>query len=375
MSDLDAHKPAAAGGTPQGDEMPMGETGEQRAATESVAATGEGADTSVRAQDTALPADAGQERVEAPVVMPVSHVQQPTDTVGAPIAASAPDVDARARSVALDNQLIEQQMHRMSRRSFLWGAVAAAAGYGGLRWLTGQPTEDGILRPLRRMMQFNEGLARGYYRDSRLAPTFPRAQAQMPRSNGDIGLTSDFDADAWKLYVVGLADTTGARTVSLPIPNVVEDDSTPLPEKRELALALDMAAIKALPRVEMVTELKCIEGWSTIVHWAGARFADFVAHYAPQQENGQLPKYVGMQTPDGRYFVGMDMASAMHPQTLLCYEMNGAPLADDHGAPLRLVTPVKYGIKHIKRIGAIRFTNERPIDYWAVLGYDWYAGH
>jgi DMSO/TMAO reductase YedYZ molybdopterin-dependent catalytic subunit len=81
-----------------------------------------------------------------------------------------------------------------------------------------------------------------------------------------------------------------------------------------------------------------------------------------------------MQTPDQTYFVGLDMASALHPQTLLCYEMNGADLTSDHGAPLRLVIPVKYGVKNIKRIGKITYTNDRPEDYWANEGYDWYAG-
>ena len=64
----------------------------------------------------------------------------------------------------------------------------------------------------------------------------------------------------------------------------------------------------------------------------------------------------------------------MHSQTLLCYEMNGAPLSMEHGAPLRLTIPVKYGIKNIKRIGRITYSAERPRDYWAEEGYDWYAG-
>ena len=63
----------------------------------------------------------------------------------------------------------------------------------------------------------------------------------------------------------------------------------------------------------------------------------------------------------------------MHPQTLLCYELQGEPLEQLHGAPLRLVTPLKYGTKQIKRIGSIAFTNEQPADYWAERGYDWYA--
>jgi DMSO/TMAO reductase YedYZ molybdopterin-dependent catalytic subunit len=84
---------------------------------------------------------------------------------------------------------------------------------------------------------------------------------------------------------------------------------------------------------------------------------------------------VRLETPGGGYYVGLDLASALHPQTLLCYAMNDAPLTPAHGAPLRLVIPVKYGIKNIKRLGVIRFVHERPGDYWAERGYDWFAGH
>ncbi|MGH9827495.1 MAG: molybdopterin-dependent oxidoreductase, partial [Blastocatellia bacterium] len=81
-----------------------------------------------------------------------------------------------------------------------------------------------------------------------------------------------------------------------------------------------------------------------------------------------------LEPPEGDYYVGLDMESPLHPQKLLCYEMNGEPLSIKHGAPLRLVIPVKYGIKNIKRIGTIHFSNRRPADYWAEQGYDWYAG-
>jgi len=85
-------------------------------------------------------------------------------------------------------------------------------------------------------------------------------------------------------------------------------------------------------------------------------------------------QYVGMATPNEEYYVGLDMASALHPQTLLAYEMNEQPLRPEHGAPLRLIIPVKYGIKNLKRIGTISFSNERPPDYWAEQGYDYYSG-
>jgi len=133
-----------------------------------------------------------------------------------------------------------------------------------------------------------------------------------------------------------------------------------------------MADIQALPKVEMIMELKCIEGWSRVLKWGGVRFQDFVAKYAPGQKDPN--SYVGLETPDRDYYVGLDMAAAMHPQTLLCYEMNGQPLPDEHGAPLRLVIPLRYGIKNLKRIGKIAFSNARPPDYWAERGYDYYAG-
>ena len=85
-------------------------------------------------------------------------------------------------------------------------------------------------------------------------------------------------------------------------------------------------------------------------------------------------KYVGMVTPDGQYYVGVDMPSMLQPQTLLCYEMNGKPLPLDQGYPLRLIIPVKYGIKHLKRIGVMSFSNDKPKDYWAEQGYDYHAG-
>jgi len=65
----------------------------------------------------------------------------------------------------------------------------------------------------------------------------------------------------------------------------------------------------------------------------------------------------------------------MHPQTLLATEMQGAPLGLEHGAPVRLATPLKYGVKNLKRIGTVRFMTTRPQDFWAERGYDWFIGH
>jgi DMSO/TMAO reductase YedYZ molybdopterin-dependent catalytic subunit len=126
-----------------------------------------------------------------------------------------------------------------------------------------------------------------------------------------------------------------------------------------------------LPRVEQIIDFKCVEGWSVVTQFAGARLADFTAKFAPDSEKAA---WVGMNTPSKDYYVGIDMPSALHPQTLLAYEMNGKPLEDRHGAPLRLVIPVKYGIKNIKRIARIEYTDKRPADYWFEQGYDYYSG-
>ena len=250
-----------------------------------------------------------------------------------------------------------------SRRSFLITGALGLAGLAGWRWLATAPAVDGISGPLRKVLDFNAGLSNDYYKNTRLAPEFARSRAQEIRVNGRIGLGAGFDPAAWRLRVQGYAPAGGpARTQEFTIEQ-----------------------IKALPRTEQTTEMKCIEGWSTIVTWAGVRLSDFLARYPLATRPGQpladpnhphgAARYVGLTTPDEAYYVGLEVESALHPQTLLCYEMNGQPLTLAHGAPLRLVLPLKYGIKHLKRIGTIAFTDVRPADYWAKLGYDWHAGH
>jgi hypothetical protein len=150
--------------------------------------------------------------------------------------------------------------------------------------------------------------------------------------------------------------------------------SSPTPSKMP-GLLLSIDDLRRLPHREMVTQFKCIEGWSQIVRWGGVRLADLINAYPPARTlEGRRPRYIYMETPYGEYFCGFDMAACMHPQSLLVYEMGGQPLTPGHGAPLRLAMPIKYGYKQIKRIALIRYTDTRPNDYWANFGYDWYAG-
>jgi DMSO/TMAO reductase YedYZ molybdopterin-dependent catalytic subunit len=239
----------------------------------------------------------------------------------------------------------KQQIRRMTRRSFATGGIAALVGTAGLWWLRSAKLDDGISWPLRKVLQFNERVSEALYVPSRLAPTFDASRAAEPRVNGQIGLNPSVDLARWRL-------------------DVLSPGNKPVVER-----SLPINAIHDLPRFEIVTEFKCVEGWSQIVQWSGARLSDFIEKY------GYDTPYVGLTTPNRKYYVGLDRASALHQQSLLAYEMNGQPLTAGHGAPLRLVCPLKYGVKSIKRIGAIQFTNHRPADYWAERGYDWYLGH
>ena len=244
----------------------------------------------------------------------------------------------------------QREIRSRTRRSLITGAVAALAGGAAWEWLSTRREDDGIQWPLRLALRANEQLTRDYFKPARLARTFPPGAVESGRVNGDIGIKDPVPAD-WSLKVA-----------------VASDDGN-----REFQLSL--ADIQALPKVEQITELKCIEGWTRVLRWGGARFRDFVARYAPDRVDfDEGNDYVGMETPDAKYYVGLEMASAMHPQTLLAYEMNGKPLTGQHGAPLRLVIPLKYGIKNLKRIGKISFAFTRPPDFWGEQGYDWYAG-
>lgn len=268
--------------------------------------------------------------------------------------------DLYEKSIQEQNEEVRHAMKRMSRRSFVWAGIAALGAYGGIHWLSSRLNDSGTPWPFRRVLDANEGLAMDYFGPQRLAPTFSSSSITKLRQNGDLGIDDEnYDVTAW----------------TLTVNNVFGHDQP---------VQLTMEDIKKLPKTTQITEMYCIEGWSMTVEWTGVRFVDFAEKYPPHPIQADTPDvrkhpadlvpYVAMVTPDEAYYVGLDMASALHPQTLLCYEMNGVPLTQDHGAPLRLAIPVKYGVKNIKRIGTITYTDKKPADYWAEQGYDWYAG-
>jgi hypothetical protein len=336
----------------------------------------------------------------------------------------AQDTATVAEAVAKADAAVLAESRQRTRRSFVAAAAAAAAGYGVYRWIDRSALIGRQQRPLRKGFQTNAAVARAVFDERGIAPTYSVAKAVDLRFNGPYGLRQELMLDSWRLKLVGVdrpqrfpqfvPDVTTWNYVEKPnvamasgksgqtgkaddakgkveAPAVwkraVNADGSPMRGQEEAGesetdytdatpgLLLTLDDVKKLPRHELVTEFKCIEGWSEIVHWGGVRFGDLIDAYPPAKTaQGKLPRYVYMETPFGDYYCGYNMNACMHPQSLLATEMSGAPLTQAHGAPLRLHMPIKYGYKQIKRIALIAYTDERPDDYWTKLGYDWYAG-
>ncbi len=247
-----------------------------------------------------------------------------------------------------DKLSINQLIVKKTFFSFFFFFVFAGAAFLGWKWLRHQPSDSGkTSSPVRTVLNTNEKIFNGLLSDKHLAKEYPLSLAANPaRVNGDLGMKTSFDPSTWSMNVIKAKGDT---------------------------LKIKLEDIKKLPKTEIVFNFKCIEGWSQITHWGGVRFSEFMRAYGLSEESAM--KYLGLRTPDKEYYVGIDMQSAMHPQTLLCYELNDQPLPMNQGYPLRLIITVKYGVKSLKRIGDMYFSNERTPDYWAdKKGYDYFSG-
>ncbi len=256
-------------------------------------------------------------------------------------AARASELQAQARS---GEAIPVDEFRTKSRRSFLTGAAGVIGA--GVFWnyvQTKSDPVDGIPGILRDTLRTNEAIWSNA--PARSAREFDISEASPIQVNGDIGIEDEIDLATWTVRIEG-------------------PDGETLDE-------LDISTFENLPQQEIVFEHKCIEGWSNITHWGGPRFRDFHELYADQVGDAS---YVGLETPNGDYYVGWSREEILHPQTILALREHDEPLERIHGAPLRLASPNKYGIKTLKRIGVIRFTNERPADFWAERSYDYYVG-
>jgi DMSO/TMAO reductase YedYZ molybdopterin-dependent catalytic subunit len=136
-------------------------------------------------------------------------------------------------------------------------------------------------------------------------------------------------------------------------------------------MSFSMAEIQRMPLTSMTIRHVCVEGWAAIVQWGGIRLQDLVSLVQPKAN----VRYVYFKSADG-YYESWDIASALHPQTLMAYQKNSQPLSIDNGAPLRLASPIKLGYKQSKWVTRITLVSELlpARGYWEDQGYEWFAG-
>lgn len=206
---------------------------------------------------------------------------------------------------------------------------------------------------LNKALRLDDDVSTVLYSQHHLVPTYTKSQI-TPLKNNYNGATPDpAYIPGWRLTLDGLSSG--------------------------LAVSLDIEALLARHRIhDQITRLVCVEGWSAIAWWSGLRFDDLLHAYPPvsQAKWAHIESSVNLDAngnPDP-YFVSIDLLTAQHPQTLLATHLNGKPLTVEHGAPLRLLVPVKLGLKNIKAITRITYTKDEPPDYWAKRGYSRYDG-
>ncbi|MBE0623556.1 MAG: molybdopterin-dependent oxidoreductase [Burkholderiales bacterium] len=236
-----------------------------------------------------------------------------------------------------------RRIEQPSRRMFLQRSLTL----GGLSLLTGCAIVDdeSVEHALMKVSRFNDKVQAWLFDPRRLAPTYPESMITRPFPfNAYYGEDEirEIDADSYRLEVTGMVADRHAWS---------------------------LAELRALPQVDQVTRHICVEGWSAIGKWGGVAFSGFLARVGA--DTGA--KYVGFKCADD-YYTSIDMATALHPQTLLTLSYNGRPLPPKYGFPMKLRMPTKLGYKNPKHIQAIFVTNTYPGGYWEDQGYNWFGG-
>jgi DMSO/TMAO reductase YedYZ molybdopterin-dependent catalytic subunit len=234
-------------------------------------------------------------------------------------------------------------MSGSTRRSFLASGlrVTGLAALGGLA-CDGRRPRAGFLGLMERV---NERVERGLFDPKLLAPELGEEEESDPADFPAYKISPELPVApaGWALAVRGL--------VAHP-------------------MVLSLADLRSLPATRTRVRHHCVEGWSAVASWDGVRLAE-IARLA-----GMDPRvrYVEFRSFDSGYWSSWDVESALHPQTILAYAMNGAPLRADHGAPLRLYSAVKLGYKMVKYLTEVSFLPVRTGGYWEDQGYEWFAG-
>ncbi len=233
---------------------------------------------------------------------------------------------------------------RIDRRRFLRlaGGASAASLIAACGWDGGRLVRPGLLDWSRVNDWVGEKI---FFSPTRLARTYdPAERSAMLPSYFISDMTPMLsDPRAWRLRVDGM--------VAQPLDLSVDD-------------------LMAMPRVSYTVKHHCVEGWSAIAGWHGVPVSAIVERSRPLAG----ARFIDFVSFDAGYSNGWDLASAMHPQTILAYGMNDNPLPPAHGAPLRLYSPTKLGYKLTKYLVSMTFTDKRPGGYWEDQGYPWFGG-
>ncbi|HEX3233615.1 MAG TPA: molybdopterin-dependent oxidoreductase [Gemmatimonadales bacterium] len=237
----------------------------------------------------------------------------------------------------------------LSRRDFMRLGVVA----GPVSLLAACGWDGGPLEPrLRAFGRLNDWVSEKIFLSrTRLARQYPVAARTSPADFPAYSITHNRtgafpalpDPDRWALEVGGL--------VKQPV-------------------QLSAAMLQQLPRVTYTVKHHCVEGWTAIGTWTGVPVSAVVSMVQPTP----AARYLRFDSFDSKYYNGWDLASAMHPQTILAYAYNDRPLEMRHGAPLRLYSPIKLGYKLTKYLTGMTFTSERAGGYWEDQGYPWFGG-
>jgi DMSO/TMAO reductase YedYZ molybdopterin-dependent catalytic subunit len=234
-------------------------------------------------------------------------------------------------------------LRRLERRQVLRRGLSL----GALTMLTGCNLQDGdaVDRVLWAMSRWNDRVQAWLFDPNRLAPTYPAS-----------AITNPFPFNAF--YPVDDAPEIDGNDYALEVSGRVADKQS-----------WTLAKLRLLPQESQITRHICIEGWSAIGQWSGVPFRVFLQRIGADLR----ARYVGFKCAD-RYYSSIDMATALHPQTILALDYGNAPLPPKYGFPMKLRVPTKLGFKNPKHIAAIFVTNDYPGGYWEDQGYNWFSG-
>jgi DMSO/TMAO reductase YedYZ molybdopterin-dependent catalytic subunit len=249
-------------------------------------------------------------------------------------------------SKAIDQSILKENkalLKKIDRRGILRGTLSL----GALTFLTGCDitNESAVQSVLTAVSAWNDGAQALLFSPTHLAPTFTEADVvRPPRYNGflDVEDIKPVDGKTWKLELAGR-----------------------IAEKKPWT----MQQLAALPEQELIIRHVCVEGWDYIGQWEGVNLRLFLEKVGADLK----AKYISFKCADD-YYGSIDMATALHPQTILATKYAKDPITDPFGYPLRLRTATKLGFKNPKWITAIEVTNEYPGGYWEDRGYNWFSG-